>query len=80
MTALIKTWHFLEGISSPLVKKKGEAETGLLYASRCDAFKEDVSLPSMEKKGDRGAAALFGENIRALLSCLCGKLTYRRYL
>ena len=30
VTALIKIWHFLEGILSPLVKKKGEAEAGVL--------------------------------------------------
>ena len=29
--------------------KKGEAEAGALYASRCDVFLEDVSLPSLEK-------------------------------
>ena len=38
VTALIKTWHFLEGISSPLAVKKGEAESGALNASRCDGF------------------------------------------
>ena len=30
---------FLEGISSPSAeKKKGEAEAGALYATRCDVF------------------------------------------
>ena len=37
VAALIKSWSFLEGISSPSAEKKiGEAETGALYASRSD--------------------------------------------
>ena len=43
MTALIKMLHFLEGISLPLVEKKGEAEAGALYAS-------DVSLTLTKKR------------------------------
>jgi len=31
-------WHFLEGVSSPSAEKKGEAEAGALYATRCDVF------------------------------------------
>ena len=38
VTALIKMWHFLEGISSPSAEKQGEAEAGALYATRCDVF------------------------------------------
>ena len=38
MTALIKMWRFLEGILSPSAEKKGQAEGGTLYASRCVAL------------------------------------------
>ena len=37
VTALIKLWRFLEGVS-PSREKKGEAEGTALYASRCDIF------------------------------------------
>ena len=40
VTALIKMWRFLAGVSSPLVENKGEAEAGALYASRCDIFEK----------------------------------------
>ena len=40
VTALIKMWWFLAGVSSPLVENKGEAEAGALYASRCDIFEK----------------------------------------
>jgi len=35
---IIKMWRFLEGVSSPSAVKKGEAEAGTLYASRCDVL------------------------------------------
>ena len=38
MTALIKMWCFLEGVSSTSVEKKGEAEASALYGSRCGIF------------------------------------------
>ena len=34
VTAVIKAWRFLEGVSSPLAEKKGEAEAGASYALR----------------------------------------------
>ena len=37
VTALIKLWRFLEGVS-PSREKKGEAEGTALHASRCDVF------------------------------------------
>ena len=38
VTAVIKTWRLLEGVSSPLAEKKGEAEAGALYALRYEVF------------------------------------------
>ena len=39
VTALIKMWCFLEGVSSTTVeKKKGEAEAGALHGSRRGIF------------------------------------------
>ena len=40
VTAVIKAWRFLEGVSSPLAEKKGEAEAGALYALRCEVFEK----------------------------------------
>ena len=58
MTAFIKMWCFLEGVSLTSVEKKDEAEAGALYAMiKMWHFLEDFSLPSTEKKGDAGAAS-----------------------
>ena len=74
MTALIKMWHFLEGVLLPSAEKKGQAEGGALYASRCDVFLEDVSLSSTEKKETQEQLLYMGKNV-STLSCLHGKLT-----
>ena len=74
MTALIKMWRFLEGILSPSAEKKGQAEGGTLYASRCDIFLEDVSLSSTQKKGMQEPLLYTRKNI-STPSCPHGKLT-----
>ena len=70
MTALIKMWRFLEGILSPSAEKKGQAEGGTLYASRCDIFLEDVSLSSTQKKGCRSCCFIRGKTLAHRLALM----------
>ena len=65
---------FLEGVLSPLAKKKGEAEAGALKHQDVTFFRR--RFPAFDRrKGDAGAAALYtGVNVSAL-SCPYGKLT-----
>ena len=70
MTALIKMWRFLEGILSPSAEKKGQAEGGTLYGSRCDNFLEDVSLSSTQKKGCRSCCFIRGKTLAHRLALM----------
>ena len=75
MTALIKMWRFLEGILSPSAEKKGQAEGGTLYASRCDIFLEDVSLSSTQKKGCRSHCFIRGKTLAHRLALMANRQT-----
>ena len=57
------------------VFKKGEADAGALYASRCEVFQKTFRC-LQRQKGDAGAAAFYGGKVSAR-SCLHGKLTDR---
>ena len=48
MTALIKLWRFLEGVSPSREKKV--KQKALPYMHQDVTFFEDISLPSMEKR------------------------------
>ena len=62
VSAILKIWHFVAGVSLPLAKKK-----------KMWPFLEDVS-----QKGDAGAAALYGGKGKlTILPSLHGKLTNR---
>ena len=60
--------------------KKGEAEAGALYASRCDVFEKTFRSLRWKKKGDPGATALYGGKGKAHRIAFMAKLTDRGYL
>lgn len=64
----IETWQhtsrssvFLEGISSPLAVKKGEAEAGALYVSRCDVLYKTFRCLNRKKRWHRSHCLILGK-------------------
>ena len=78
MTALIKMWHFLEGISSPSAVKKVKQKL-VSYTYQDVMFFRRRFAALMEKKATQEPLPDMGENINAQ-SCLHGKLTDRGYM
>ena len=59
MTALIKMWHFLEGILSPLAGKKVKQKLVPCTHQEVTFFRQHFTTFD-GKKGDAGATALYG--------------------
>ena len=65
MTALIKLWRFLEGVSPSREKKV--KQKALPYMHQDVTFFEDISLPSMEKRVMQEPLPFYGPSDRVRL-------------